>query len=136
MMKTKQLMDYLATHPDATVRFHTSDMILNVHLDASYLSEAHAHSQACGHYFMGWKVDPAKPIKLNWAFFTLCAILQSVVASAAEAELGALFLNCRQAIIFRHESQVGSGATFRWCWQVRETDLGMVCPSPGLDAYL
>ena len=27
MMKTKQLMDYLATHPNATVRFHTSDMI-------------------------------------------------------------------------------------------------------------
>jgi hypothetical protein len=49
---------------------------------------------------MGWKVDPAKPIKLNGAFFTLCAILQFVVASAAEAELGALFLNCKQAIIF------------------------------------
>ena len=33
-------------------------------------------------------------------FFTLCAILRFVVASAAEAELGALFLNCKQATIF------------------------------------
>ena len=101
MMKTKQLMDYLATHPDATVRFHASDMILNVHSDASYLSKANAHSRACGHFFMGWKADPAKPIKLNGAFFTLCAILRFVVASATEAELGALFLNCKQAIIFQ-----------------------------------
>jgi hypothetical protein len=44
MMKTKQLMDYLVTHPDATIRFHASDMILNVHSDVSYLSEANAHS--------------------------------------------------------------------------------------------
>ncbi len=52
-------------------------------------------------FFMGWRPDPNKPIKLNGAFFTLCAILQFVVASAAEAELGALFLNCKQATIFR-----------------------------------
>jgi hypothetical protein len=101
MDKTKQLLNYLATHPDATVRFHASDMILNIHLDASYLSEANAHSQACGHFFMGWRADPTKPIKLNGAFFTLCAILRFVVASAAEAELGAHFLNCKQATIFR-----------------------------------
>ena len=72
MMKTKQLMDYLATHLDAAVRFYASDMILNVHSDASYLSKANAHSRACGHFFMGWKADPAKPIKLNGAFSTLC----------------------------------------------------------------
>jgi hypothetical protein len=33
--------------------------------------------------------------------FTLCAILRFVVASAAEAELGALFLNCKEGMIFR-----------------------------------
>ncbi len=36
----------------------------------------------------------------NQAFFTLCAILRFVVASAAEAELGALLLNCKRAAIF------------------------------------
>ena len=37
---------------------------------------------------------------MNGAFFKLCAILRFVVASAAEAELGALFLNCKQASFF------------------------------------
>jgi hypothetical protein len=101
MNKTKQLLDYLATHPDATVRVHASDMILHIHSDASYLLEANTHSRACGHFFMGWRADPTKPIKLNWAFFTLCAILCFVIASAAEAKLGALFLNCKRATIFR-----------------------------------
>ena len=50
---------------------------------------------------MGWKADPTKPIKLNGAFFMLCAILGFVVASAAEAKLGAFFLNCKQGTIFR-----------------------------------
>jgi hypothetical protein len=87
MTKTKQLLDYLATHPDATVRFHASDMILNTHSDASYRSEANAHSQACGHFFMGWHANPTKPIKLNGAFFTLCAILRFVVASVRSRRL-------------------------------------------------
>jgi hypothetical protein len=54
MAKAKQLLDYLAAHPDATIRFQASDMVLNVHSDASYLSETKAHSRACGHFFMGW----------------------------------------------------------------------------------
>jgi hypothetical protein len=35
---TSQLLDYLATHPDATIRFYASDIILYIHSDASYLS--------------------------------------------------------------------------------------------------
>jgi hypothetical protein len=101
MLKTKQLLGYLAMHLDATVQFYATDMVMNIHLDASYLSEANAHSRACGHFIMEWKPDPTKPIKLYGAFVTLCAIMLFVVASAAEAELGALFLNCKQATIFR-----------------------------------
>ena len=41
------------------------------------------------------------PIRLNGAFFTLSAILKFVAASAAEAELGALFINMRKGRIFR-----------------------------------
>ena len=50
---------------------------------------------------MGWSPKDGDPIKLNSAFFTLCTILRFVVASAAEAELGALFMNCKKGIIFR-----------------------------------
>jgi hypothetical protein len=32
-----QLLDYVTTHPDATIRYHVSDMILHIHSDASYL---------------------------------------------------------------------------------------------------
>jgi hypothetical protein len=45
-----QLLDYLAGHSDAKIRFHASDMILNIHSNASYLSEAKARSRACGHF--------------------------------------------------------------------------------------
>ncbi len=99
--KCKQLLDYLATHPKATVWFYASNMILNVHSNASYLSETNAHSCTSGQFFMGWKLDAKRPIKLYEAFFALCAILQFFVASTAEAELGALFLNCKQATIFQ-----------------------------------
>jgi hypothetical protein len=100
MAKAKQLLDYLATHPNATIRFRASNMVLNVHSDASYLLETNTHSRACGHFFMGWSPKDGDPIKLNGAFFTLCTILCFIVASAAEAELGALFMNCKEGIIF------------------------------------
>ncbi len=40
------------------------------------------------------------PYKIEWRIFTLCTILHFVVASTAEAELGALFLNCKEGMIF------------------------------------
>jgi hypothetical protein len=62
MEKAKQLLNYLATYPDATIRFRASDMIMNVHSNASYLSEAYAQSRACGHFFMGWTPKEGDPI--------------------------------------------------------------------------
>ena len=41
------------------------------------------------------------PIKLNGNIAVTCAILKLVAASAAEAELGALFLNTQEARIIR-----------------------------------
>ncbi len=35
MEKAKQLLDYLATNPNATIWYRVSDMIMNVHSDAS-----------------------------------------------------------------------------------------------------
>ena len=76
-------------------------MILNVHSDASYLSARYARIQASGHFFLGWKPQDKHPIHLNGAIFTLCHILKLVAASAAEAEIGALFLNAKEAKIMR-----------------------------------
>jgi len=99
--KAYQVLDYLATHPNAVVRFLVLDMVMNMHSDASYLSEPNARSRACGHFFMGSLPRNGQPIKLNDAFHTLCLILRFVAASAVEAELGAQFLNCQEVIIFK-----------------------------------
>ena len=99
--KANQLLDYLATHPNATVRYYASDMVLNIHSDASYLSETRARSRVGGTYFLGSTPKPGQPIPLNGAIFVHTGILKFVVASAAEAELGALFHNCKEGTIIR-----------------------------------
>jgi hypothetical protein len=48
-----QLLYYLPTHPDATIRYHASNMILNIHSDASYLSVSHARSRLGGLFYCG-----------------------------------------------------------------------------------
>jgi hypothetical protein len=95
-----QLLDYLATNEMAKIRFHASKMILNVHSDASYLSETGAPSRACGHFFMGWMAKDNKRIQLNKAFHTNSTIMRFMVEFAAEAKLGALFHNCQTGTIF------------------------------------
>ena len=87
------------THPDAIIRYRASDMILNIHSDASYLSAPKACSQAGGYFFLGSLPRNGDPIRLNGAIHITCTILKLVAALAAEAELGALFLNAQEAKI-------------------------------------
>ena len=91
----------MATHPDAIIRFYKSDMILQIHSDASYLTAPKSRSRAGGHFFLGSVPVNNVPIKLNGTIHSLCTILRFVALSAAEAELGALFLNAREAKILR-----------------------------------
>ncbi len=99
--KCMQLLDYLASNSEAKVRFYASNLIINIYLDASYLSETSARSRACGHFFMGWMPKNREPIKINGAFYVNATIMKLVVVSAAEAKLGALFHNCQDGIIFQ-----------------------------------
>ena len=101
LKRVHQLLDYMATNPDAIVRYRASDMVLNVHSDASYLSAPKARSRAGGYFFLGSLPKNGQPIQLNGAIHVTCTILKRVVASAAEAELGALFHNAQQAKIIR-----------------------------------
>ncbi len=100
MEKCTQLLDYLAGHADAKVCYHASGMIMNIHLDNSYLLEANAQSRACGHFFLGWMPTDNAPIPLNGAFHVSTTILRFVVISAAETKLGALYHNCQMGIIY------------------------------------
>ncbi len=76
-------------------------MILNVHSDALYLSAPKACSLAGGYFFLSSIPQDGDPIKLNGAIHITCTILELVAASAAEAELGALFLNAQEAKVLQ-----------------------------------
>ena len=95
MEKVKLFLDYVATHPDAVLTFKKSNMVLAVHSDASYLTEPKARSRAGGHFFMS---DDSPNPENNGAVMNIAQIMKHVVSSAADAEIGALFINARQAI--------------------------------------
>ena len=81
------------------VTYHASDMVLAGHSDASYLSEKKARSRAGGYFFV--PNDTAEPPN-NGNIITIDQIIKAVILSAAEAELGILYVNCREAIPVWH----------------------------------
>ncbi len=97
MDRVNQFFDYMWTHQDMIIQYRASDMNLNVHSDASYLSAPKARSRADGYFFLGSILQDGNPIKLNGAIHITCTILKLVAASTVEAELGALFLNAQEA---------------------------------------
>ncbi len=43
-----QLLDYLASNSEVKVRYHASDMIMNIHSDASYLPKQKCAAEHAG----------------------------------------------------------------------------------------
>jgi hypothetical protein len=93
-----QLLDYVATHPNAGIRYQACDMILPVHTDASYLSELGGKSRAAGHFYL---INQNDEDFNNGAILTLSSIIKYVMSSASEAELAALYYGCKQAAPIR-----------------------------------
>jgi hypothetical protein len=60
--KVIKLLNYCNTHPETKIRYHASDMILYIHIDASYLSEREAKNRAWGFFYMGNSADTAKKL--------------------------------------------------------------------------
>ena len=67
MERVDQFLDYMHDHPVAKIRYYASDMVLNVHFDASYLTAPKAQSRAGGHFFLGSLPKDGCPIRLNGA---------------------------------------------------------------------
>jgi len=63
------LLDYVATYPDAIIRYHASDMVLHVDSDAAYIVLPNARSRYAGHFFLG-DTPPPPPTKPSSAFST------------------------------------------------------------------
>jgi hypothetical protein len=86
---TNQTLDYLAIHPDATIRYHSFNMVLLIHSDASYLLVSNARSRLGGLFFLGNK--PPEQETLNGSILNVVAVIKKLVASAADSEVEACF---------------------------------------------
>jgi hypothetical protein len=82
--KVIKLLNYCNTHPETKIRYHASDMILHIHIDASYLSENEAKSLAGGFFYMGNTAQNDKKLT-NGAILIVSKVLKHVMSSAAEA---------------------------------------------------
>ena len=106
MDEVQKLLDYRASNPNAIIRYHASGMILFIHSDASYISVTKARIRSSGVFFLSDTKPDAitfseyTPI-LNGFIFIMCKILCNIMASAAEAEYGSLFLNGQAEVPIR-----------------------------------
>jgi hypothetical protein len=94
---TNYFLNYAACNPNAEVIYRASDMILNVDSDAAYLVHTKARSRAGGYLFLG----NAARTQFNGPILVLAKIIKNVMASAAEAEVGALYMNAQEALSIR-----------------------------------
>jgi hypothetical protein len=85
------------TNPNTVICFRASDMILNGHSNASYMSVERGRICVGGYFFLGSIPHDSELIQLNGNVAVTYAILKIVAASAAEAELSALFVNTKEA---------------------------------------
>ena len=103
--RCQMVLDYVATYPNTIQRFFRSDMILHVDSDAAYLVQPGAKSRVAGSYILSSKPKSYSQTitrHSNAPILVECRTLRHVVASAAEAETGALFHNAQNIIAIRH----------------------------------
>jgi hypothetical protein len=98
--KVIKILNYCNTHPESKIRYHASDMILHIHSDESYLSGNEAKSRAGGLSYMGNTAQNDKKLTKG-AILIVSKVLKHVMSSAAEAEIGALFINAKEGAFLR-----------------------------------
>ena len=79
--------------------YRASNTVLAIHSDASYLSKMNARSRVDSHFFLS-NDEPIPPD--NGAILTVSQVIKTVMSSAAEAELGGLYINTREAVHIRN----------------------------------
>ena len=97
---TTNLLDYCATYPNVKLRFHASDMILNIDSDAAYLVAPGARSRVAGCFQLN-SAKRSNP-NVNAAILVECKTLRHGVASSAEAETSGIFHNTQRAVPIRY----------------------------------
>eukprot|EP00957_Ditylum_brightwellii_P151402 11529439-Ditylum_brightwellii.AAC.1 len=102
--QSTMLMDYLATYPNAVLRFFAGNMQLHVDSDAAYLVINGTKSRITGYFYCA-----SSPHALNYnktphnaPILIEFRTLKHVVCSVAEAECGALFYNSQTTMGLRN----------------------------------
>jgi hypothetical protein len=96
LRKMERLLQYVSAHQRHGIRFHASSMQLQIQSDASYLSRTKARSVLGGLHYLGSEEA------INGPIFCTSKLISCIVASAAEAELGAAFQNAQKGAQFRN----------------------------------
>ena len=89
------MLDYAASQEDAVMTYYASDMVFAIHSDVSYLSKPKARSRAGRHFFVS---SDRQMLPNNGPVLTFCQIMRPVMSSACEAEIGAMYMNAREAV--------------------------------------
>jgi hypothetical protein len=101
MAAVSHLLDYCSTTPHVTICYFPSDMQLQIHSDASYLSEPNAKSRIGGYFFLG-NINHFQCMSLSdGPLLCQSTVLKRIVSSVAEAEYGALFVNAKTGTVTR-----------------------------------
>jgi hypothetical protein len=98
LKKVKQLLDYCASQKKAMITYNSSKMILAAHSNAGYCNKKNARSRAGELCFLS--NDENFPPN-NGTILTKSTIIKAVMSLAAEAELGALYINAKNAVYLR-----------------------------------
>ena len=93
----KYFLNYAACNPNASILYRASDMQLNIESDAAYLVCNNARSRAGGYHYL----SNNQGTTFNGPITVIAKVIKNVMSSAAEAEIGALFINAQEAVPFR-----------------------------------
>ncbi len=104
------LLDYVATYPSDGIVYRSSNMILCAHADAGLLNETISRSRAGANIYLS-ENDPFP--HFNGAVLSIAQIIKFVMASAAEAELAALFIMAQEMIPHRQTLLTWVGPNLR-----------------------
>jgi hypothetical protein len=91
----QQFLDYVATHPNAGIRYKACNMILAVHTNASNILETNGKSSASAHFYLTNHNDEDFN---NGTILMLSSIIKRVMSLAFKVESAALYYGCKLAI--------------------------------------
>ena len=79
--KAEHFLTYAAMHPNATIKYNKSDIILKIHSDDSYLSKRQGRSRAGGDFYLRNREHTTDPP--NGPILNTTGILANVMSAAS-----------------------------------------------------